>query len=149
MIYTGDCDVSRSAARALRRAAARAAVRGSSFASQLDLLVALLQARDPGLIQIYELVPRLAHLSLALRQPARVLRRFESVGTRAAITAGTPLQTVIELSAEAGRITSASLLRALLNHPRSHLLALAAREYNKAVQTRGYLAVLRHSRIPR
>ena len=128
MIHTGDCILTDSAARALKRAGARAVSKGRKFVGQEDLFVALLQSRDEDADGVIAQVPRLVALRISLAEDTETLNRLESSYAGVDVQASAPVQTCIELAAIDGVISARGLLLGLLAAPKTHLLKLIASE---------------------
>lgn len=120
MIFTGECQVSPFARLALDRAAQRAKAEGRDFATQEDLLLALIEVPDPEMAaaiewlgDAYELIESLGH-----NRKSAALMSDDGPGA----TAESPLQKSIELSVCEGMIDGPSLLTGLLRFPTTPLL---------------------------
>jgi hypothetical protein len=126
VIFTGECQVSPFARLALDRAAQRAKAEGRDFATQEDLLLALVEVPDPEMAEAiewlgdaYELIESLSHG----RKPDVLL-----TGDEPSAAAESPLQKSIELSICEGMIDGPSLLTGLLRFPTTPLLKQISRK---------------------
>ena len=126
MIFTGECQVSPFARLALDRAAQRARAEGRDFATQEDLLLALIEVPDPEMAEAIEWLGDAYELieSMSRDRKAAALRSEQEPTA----TAESPLQKSIELSVCEGMIDGPSLLTGLLRFPTTPLLKQISRK---------------------